>query len=377
MRQSPFSPGASALAWLLLAAACGDSDPAMNTVDAASQQPASDGGQETDGAPGGGASADGGGAVAAGDVCGWAAASGDGVATTTGGGDAKPSTVTSADELLTLAADPEPRVIQIQGVLDVPNLEVASNKTIIGLGPDSGINGGIRIRGASLAERVTNVIVRNLRVNAATALTESNAVASDGIQIYRAHHVWIDHCEVFDAPDGNLDVVHGSDNVTISWTVFHYTAAAPQAEHRFSNLIGHTDGNEEEDQGRLRVTFHHDWWSDGVVERMPRVRWGHVHALNNLYTAAGNNYCIAAAFNGKLVVENNAFAGVSDPNILKDPADPTGGLTAFGNQYDGTTGPENGNLGAAVPPLPDAYVACPTDPASSVAELVMAGAGPQ
>ena len=348
---------------------CGGSDPGTSPPAA----DAADGAATADGSPTG----DGGGPVGMDDVCGWAAVEGDGVSTTTGGGDAPAITVTAADELLALAADAEPRVILIDGVLDVPRLEVASNKTIAGLGPDSGLRGGIRIRGESLDARVSNVIIRNLTIDGATSQTESDATESDAVQIYRAHHVWIDHCDISDAPDGNLDVTHGSDHVTVSWTVFHYSEQAPQPEHRFSSLIGHTDGNEEEDEGRLRVTFHHDWWSDGVVERMPRVRWGHVHVVGNYYSSADNNYCVAVGFHGQVIVENNAFAGVSDPNILYDEEDPTAGLTASGNQYQGTSGPENGQQGAPVPPLPRSYVSCPTDPADSIPDLVMSGAGPR
>ena len=72
-------------------------------------------------------------------LCGWAAVAGDGVTTTTGAGEAPPITVTTAEELLALAEDPEPRVIQIDGMLDAPALDVASNKTIVGVGPSSGI----------------------------------------------------------------------------------------------------------------------------------------------------------------------------------------------------------------------------------------------
>jgi pectate lyase len=302
-------------------------------------------------------------------LCGWAAVAGDGVTTRTGGGEASPITVTTAEELLALAEDPEPRVIHIDGMLDTPALDVASNKTIVGVGSDSGIRGGIRIHGESLTERISNVIIRNLHVDGTTTDIE------DGIQIFFAHHIWIDHVDVFDAPDGNLDVTHGSDNVTISSSLFHYTDAAP-ADHRFSNLIGHDDDNQAEDAGRLRVTFHHNWWADGVVERMPRMRFGYVHLLNNYYTSAGNNYCIGAGVDARAVVENNAFAGVNDPNILYDD-EPSAGLTVFGNQYEGTKGLQNGDQGQPVSPLPDDYVACPTDSASDVPALVMAGAGPR
>ncbi len=355
--------GAVALLAAASMPACDDSGSDGAAADGAGQQPG-------DGGSGNGDPSDGAPVVPPVEgLCGWAAVAGDGVETTTGGGDVPPVTVSTADELLALAEDPEPRVIQIDGMIDTPSLDVASNKTIVGLGPSSGIRGGIRIHGESLTEPVSNVIVRNLHVDGTTTDIE------DGIQIFFAHHVWIDHVDVFDAPDGNLDVTHGSDNVTISSSIFHYTDAAP-ADHRFSNLIGHDDDNQAEDQGRLRVTFHHNWWADNVVERMPRMRFGHVHLLNNYYSSGGNNYCIGAGVEARVIVENNAFAGVNDPNILYDD-EPSAGLTASGNQYEDTKGLQNGDQGQPVPPLPADYVPCPTDPASDVPALVMAGAGPQ
>ena len=77
------------------------------------------------------------------------------------------------------------------------------------------------------------------------------------------------------------------------------------------------------------------------------MRFGYVHLLNNYYTAAGNNYCIGAGVEARAVVENNAFAGVNDPNILYDD-EPSAGLTVFGNQYEGTEGLENGDQGQPV-----------------------------
>jgi hypothetical protein len=113
-----------------------------------------------------------------------------------------------------------------------------------------------------------------------------------------AHHIWVDHCDISDGTDGNLDVSLGSDNVTISWTKFHYTSRTDPVGndstgaygHRFSNLVGGAD-NLPGDVGLLNVTWHHDWWADHAVERMPRVRYGKNHIFNNLYSSSGNNYC--------------------------------------------------------------------------------------
>ena len=45
-------------------------------------------------------------------------------------------------------------------------------------------------------------------------------------EVWRAHHhVWIDHCEVWDAYDGNMDITHGSNWITVSWTKFRYSTA--------------------------------------------------------------------------------------------------------------------------------------------------------
>jgi pectate lyase len=293
-------------------------------------------------------------------LCGWAAVAGDGVATTTGGGTAAPVTVTTAEELLMYAADAQARVIRFSGTLDVPRLQVNSNKTILGVGPDATINGGIRIRGQNLGARVENVIVRNVKVNGRTS-----QVDEDAVQIYFAHHVWIDHCDISDGPDGNLDITHGADHVTVSWTRFSYSTA--QA-HRFSNLIGHTDGNEAEDRGRLRVTFHHNWWAERVIERMPRARWGLIHLFNNYFNSAGNNYCIRAGLNSTFLVENNHFDGVGTPH----ETEMAGTVLARGNVYNDTTGLQT----SGGPGFPLPYT-CPIEAASDVPAAVRAGAGPR
>ena len=89
-----------------------------------------------------------------------------------------------------------------------------------------------------------------------------------------AHHLWLDHCDISDGSDGNLDITGGADSITISWTKFSYSAPRPSG-HRFCNLIGNDDVMAT-DAGHLRITFHHDWWAENVSQRMPRVRNGQV-----------------------------------------------------------------------------------------------------
>jgi pectate lyase len=301
---------------------------------------------------------------------GWATVSGDGVSSTTGGGSVTPVRPTSSQELMDYASDDTARVIEIVGTFDVPRLQVASSKTLLGVGTNATINGGIRIRGYA-DDNVSNVIVRNLRVNGATT-----DVDGDAMQVYFAHHVWIDHCEIWDGPDANLDAVHASNWVTISWTKFRYTSAAPDPSHKFSNLIGHSDNNASEDRHRLKVTLHHNWWADGVTERMPRVRFGEVHVFNNYYSSAGNNYCIRAGIEAHILSESNYFYRVSNPHEYNNSDDEaTAHITQRNNVFDGTSGDNvSGGGGTAFTSPP---YAASIDDASAVPALVQACAGPQ
>ena len=166
--------------------------------------------------------------------------------------------------------------------------------------------------------------------------------------------------------------------MTISWTKFHYSPTrapgypAGGEVHHFSDLIGGSD-TATGDVGHLRVTLHHDWWAENVVERMPRVRFGKVHIFNSLYTAAGNNYCIGLGFDGNILTENTVFVGVNDPIDSTSHSNPASIVVSKGNVYDMTTGTTADKGGPAfTPPYP--YV---LDAASAVQAAVKAGAGPK
>jgi pectate lyase len=308
-------------------------------------------------------------------LVGWATVAGDGVSATTGGGNAAPVRPKTAAELLSLAADPTPRVIEIAGSFDVPALLVASNKTLLGIGKDATLRGGVRIRGKADAV-VSNVILRNLRVDGA-----KTAADGDAVQVIFAHHVWVDHCEIWDGPDGNLDLTHATNWVTVSWTKVRYSDAyvMPSGEskpHRFASLVGHSDSNAAEDDGRLKVSFHHNWWAEQVIERMPRVRFGQVHVFNNYFAARGNNYCVRAGRGAHVLVEGNYFEQVNDPHVFNSDEDKvTANITARDNVYDQASGEQaSGGGGAAFATVPyDVEL----EPAASVPARVRACAGPR
>lgn len=301
-------------------------------------------------------------------LVGYAGVAGLGRATTTGGGTATVVRPANATELQAYAGDATPRVIEISGSFAVPRLTLASNKTLVGVGEDTTILGGISIRGTAGAF-VENVVVRNLKIHAASA------ERLDGIEISYAHHVWIDHVEIWDAVDGNLDIVHGSDFVTVSWCKFWYSDAPPDASGRYANLIGHSDDNDIEDMGALRITFHHNWWADRVAERMPRLRFGKVHLFNNYYSSAGNTNGIAVGIHGSVLIENSVFQDIRNPHYFNSPSDEsTAYITVRGNQYTNASGTQRSGGGGTALTVPYAFV---SDAVSTVAERVRAGAGPR
>lgn len=299
---------------------------------------------------------------AASGALGWAGVAGLGVAGTTGGGTAELVIAHSAAELSELAARPEPLLIGVAGSIELPLLSLTSNKTLLGLGGDATLHGGIRVRGLADAF-VSNVIIRNLHVDA----TASDA-DGDAIELRYAHHVWIDHCEVTDAADGLVDIVHGSDFVTLSFNRFSYTADAPVPEHRFANLIGDSVTNGDEDARHLNVTLYDNHFGDGVLQAS-LARFGVVHYFNNYFASPRNQSVIVAGLSARLLVENNYFEGVAAPHALLRFS--AARLTAPGNIYEATTGARDVTASSFVP----AY-AYELEPASSVRDSVLREAGP-
>ncbi len=134
-----------------------------------------------------------------------------------------------------------------------------------------------------------NIIIRNLAIDTPWDVNpEGSADAyADGITIARAQNIWIDHISITDGDtpdsladdtrhDGALDVVRGSDYVTISNCYF--------GKHHKVTLVGNGDGGRAwSDAGRLHVTFSGNWW-DNLGARLPLNRFGQVHVFNSLIT---------------------------------------------------------------------------------------------
>jgi pectate lyase len=244
----------------------------------------------------------------------------------------------------------KPATVVITGLIALKsNVRVGSNKTIVGDGSKAQLTGaGLHVR------KVNNVIIRNLAIHD----SEDDAISIEG----ESHHIWVDHCDLARSHDGLLDIKHGSDLVTVSWCRFH--------NHHKTCLLGHSDKPSAlaEDKGKLRVTFHHNFF-DGSQTRHPRVRIAEtVHIFNNYYRE--NEYGAASTNDAGLLVEGNNFEKVKAPTYTKygDSKEP-GRLVGRQNHFVDSGLPQTaGN----VKEVPYKYR---LDKAESIAAIVSEGAG--
>jgi pectate lyase len=312
---------------------------------------------------------------------GWASVTGYGMTSTTGGGNATPTPATNITHLKSLALDGTPRVILLSGTYitgDVP-VEISDNKTLVGVDKYATIQGGINVSAGH-----SNIIVRNISIlgNGQFSTTNSNGVEIqpvDTIAVRTSHHIWFDHLNVADGPDGNCDLTIATDYVTVSWCKFWYTT--PTRAHRLSCLIGN-GSTSTTDTNKNNVTYHHNWFSTNVDQRMPRLLFGKGHVFNSYYTCTSNGYCVGTGSFASILIENNYFKNVKSPHQFQD-TNPSF-ITATGNIYDNTTGVTNTGLGYPSSNPADNPVAFtnppytyPLDAAADVPGIVTVGAGPQ
>lgn len=203
-------------------------------------------------------------------------------------------------------------------------LHVGSNTSLIGVD-----NKALIKNGSLMVKNAENVIIRNVAFEDSydyfpqwdpkdNANGEWNS-EYDNVTLYGSRRIWIDRCTFSDGArpdhlnrvslgrpmqfhDGLLDIVRGSDLVTVSNSHFK--------NHDKGSLIGNSDSRTD-DAGKLRVTLHHNWF-DNVKERSPRVRYGRVHVYNNLYSATpdgtyGYGYSIGVGYQSQIVAQNNVF----------------------------------------------------------------------
>ena len=284
---------------------------------------------------------------------------------TTGGGNLAPTNVSSLDQLRTLAGQDAPAVIRVVGTITGNEaIRVASNKSIVGAPGARLVGIGFSIGRSSAFGQISNVIIRNL-------IMEKPLAPIDKVLVqYGAHHVWIDHNDFssdldngVDFYDGQIDITHGADFITVSWNIFH--------DHFKNSLVGNSENTGDEDSGHLRVTYHHNLFTR-VDGRNPSIRFGTGHVYNNHYLNIPD-YGIASRQNAQVRVENNYFDNVDQP-IRADTSlsDVAGQVNQVSTNIFVNSGPNSITTPVSnfVPPYTYRL-----DAASSVPAIVQQGAG--
>ncbi|OMO64836.1 Pectate lyase/Amb allergen [Corchorus olitorius] len=188
-------------------------------------------------------------------------------------------------------------------------LIVNSYKTIDGRGAKVEIAYGpcITIQG------VTNVIIHGISIHdckpdkggmvrsSPTHVGKRQGCDGDAISIFASSNIWIDHCFLARAADGLIDVIHASTAVTISNNYL--------SQHDKVMLLGHSDSYSADKVMKVTVVFNR--FGQGLIERMPRVRFGYAHVVNNRYDE-WKMYAIGGSANPTIFSEGNYFIAPDD-----------------------------------------------------------------
>jgi len=255
--------------------------------------------------------------------------------------------VSSADEFLAAIGEGG-LIVRVSGSIAISGMnDVASDTTVIGASGARITGGGLDVSGQS------NVVVTNLVFD---------DWDDDAVNVQEGSvNIWIHHNTFGVGYDGCVDVKRGSDFVTVGWNVFN--------GHDKNMLLGHSDDNAGQDEGHLRVTYHHNLFN-GTNQRNPRVRFGEqVHVLNNHYKDVGS-YGIATTMDAGVIVEGNYFENVEEPTHIGEGDSDPGRLVALDNALDNSG--EILTAGSVDTDLPYGYTA---DAADQVPGIVSGGAG--
>jgi pectate lyase len=250
---------------------------------------------------------------------------------TTGGGSTS-VTVTSLSALTTAAKASTAQTVLVNGNFSCSaDVTVTSNKTIRGVGSDSGLTGcGLKING------VSNVIIQNLKI------AKVDTGTKDAIHLEESDHVWIDHNDLSsdmdngnDYYDGLIDATHAVDYLTISNNYLH--------DHYKGILIGHSDDNASEDTGKLHVTVDHNYFKN-INSRTPSLRFGTGHVYNNYFVTGSTG--AHSRMGAQMLVQNNVFSGVGTPIQDDVDSDEPGHVNESGNDFGTGTNKITNGIGS-------------------------------
>ncbi|XP_024369921.1 probable pectate lyase 5 [Physcomitrium patens] len=205
-------------------------------------------------------------------------------------------------------------------------LILTSYKTIDGRGANVHLSDGAGLK----IQFVQNIIVHGIHfhniVPTGPAVIRSSPThvghrdKTDGtaIAIFTSHDVWVDHCFFSKADDGLVDAIRGSTRITVSNCYF--------SNHDKAMLFGaHKQDTEDRDM-TVTVAFNH--FGPNLMQRLPRMRFGYCHVVNNDYPSGWGMYAIGGSEDPTFLSEGNRFVASKNKEVTKRVDD-------GGNDYGG------------------------------------------
>ncbi|KAF3780144.1 putative pectate lyase 22 [Nymphaea thermarum] len=101
----------------------------------------------------------------------------------------------------------------------------------------------------------------------------------DGVSIFGASHIWVDHCSLSNCHDGLVDAIHGSTAITISNNYMTH--------HDKVMLLGHSDSYTQDKDMQVTIAFNH--FGEGLVQRMPSAA-PTINSQGNRFLAPDNTF---------------------------------------------------------------------------------------
>ncbi|RTE84334.1 hypothetical protein BHE90_001135 [Fusarium euwallaceae] len=276
---------------------------------------------------------------------------------TTGGKGGEVVIVSTQEDLEKYAGSEGKYVIKVKGTITITpkgkEVEVKSDKTIVGIGADAEIN-----EGGFIVKSQRNIIFRNLKIGNTYVEGDEEGKTQDfdGIQMDTCENIWIDHVHLEKGGDGLIDSRKDTTFLTVSWTILR--------NHNKAFGIGWTDNVVTE------MTIHHNYF-DETTQRNPSVdNVKHAHLYNN-YLVGQTSYGHYARGSTEMRLENCYFENVKNPIT----ADDTAKLNESGSVFKGTSGTTAENTGDVFDPKE--FYEYTADAAEDVPSIVGEGAGRQ
>ncbi|KAF1849570.1 polysaccharide lyase family 1 protein [Cucurbitaria berberidis CBS 394.84] len=192
-------------------------------------------------------------------------------------------------------------IIRVNGLIKSETrgyeIPIASHKTIIGVGKDSGlVGGGFAVKGTR------NIILRNLQVSD-TRIPEDwpgKGEDWDGIQVDTGFNIWIDHMKFARMNDGLIDLRRDSSYITVSSCIF--------SEHNKALGIGWTTNI------TAKVTINDNFFNSTNSRNPSADNLEMCHMYNNYFRNC-TSYGTYARGHTSLLVEHSYYDTVFDPLV--------------------------------------------------------------